>query len=91
MTTTVTLTPKQEAELAALVAAGDFASIEEAARAAIDETLFAGEIEDDDLEWVKPLLDEARADMAKGNTIPFSEYKAQLNAEIVALGGTPRQ
>ena len=52
----ITLTPDQEAWLQAHVATGDFASVEEAARQLIDERIVEREIEDDDLDWAKPLV-----------------------------------
>jgi antitoxin ParD1/3/4 len=65
---TITLTPDQEASLGALVAAGDFASIEAAARALLDERLAERSIEHDDMAWAKPFLDEAEADIAQGES-----------------------
>jgi Arc/MetJ-type ribon-helix-helix transcriptional regulator len=85
MTTTITLTPKQETELAALVAAGDFDSIEEAARAAIDETLFAAEVDGDDLSWVKPHLQEAMQQMKRGEGVPLAEHEREVSEFVASL------
>ncbi len=92
MTTTLTLTlsPEAAAWLQNHVIEGAAASLEEAAAFAIENAAFGAALEKEDLEWVTPLLDEARADMERGNTVPFSEFKAAFNARIVALGGTPR-
>ena len=69
---TITLTADQEARLGALVASGDFTSIEEAARALLDERLAEREIEDDDFAWAKPFIDEAEADIARGDHLSGS-------------------
>jgi len=85
----VTLTPDQEASLSALVAAGDFASIEEAARALLDDRIAeladdaAGE--HDDMAWAKPYVDEARADIARGDVITLDEHRARNAARLAAL------
>ncbi|HEY8072344.1 MAG TPA: hypothetical protein VIE47_10330 [Methylocystis sp.] len=84
----ITLTPDQEAWLQAHVATGDFASIEEAARQLIDERIaeIAAE-DDDDLEWAKPLLDEARASIARGDVLTLEEHRARNAARRAARGG----
>ncbi len=73
----ITLTPDQEAWLQAHVAAGDFASIEEAARQLLDERICEREIEDDDLAWTKPLVDEGLAALERGEFISLEEHKAR--------------
>jgi antitoxin ParD1/3/4 len=80
---TITLKPEQETWLKAHVAAGEFSSIEEAARQLIDERIAEREFDDDDLEWAKPLVEEARAAMASGETITLEEHRAR-NAERLA-------
>ncbi|ARN83784.1 hypothetical protein B1812_18560 [Methylocystis bryophila] len=76
---TLTLTPEQEAWLQAQVAAGDFATVEEAARRLIDDRIaqIASGDEHDDLEWAKPLLDEARASIARGDILTLEEHRAR--------------
>jgi antitoxin ParD1/3/4 len=80
----ITLTPDQEASLSALVASGDFASIEEAARALLDERLAEREIEDDDFAWAKPFIDEAEADIARGAVISREEHDASIKALLAS-------
>jgi antitoxin ParD1/3/4 len=58
-TMTITLTADREAHLNAPVASGDFASVEQTAWTLLAERLAEREIEDDDLAWAKPLVDEA--------------------------------
>jgi antitoxin ParD1/3/4 len=74
----ITLTPEQEAWIQAHVAAGDFASIEEAARQLIDDRIAElAAVDDDDMAWAKPLVDEARADIARGDVITIDEHRAR--------------
>ncbi len=84
----ITLTPDQEAWLQAHVATGDFASIEEAARQLLDERIaeIAAE-DDDDLEWAKPLLDEARASVARGDILTLEEHRARNATRRAKRGG----
>lgn len=75
---TITLTAEQRQWLETVVAEGRFASIEEAVQAALVGFMTMDAEFDDD--WVKPLLDEARADVARGETISLDEFKS-LRAE----------
>jgi antitoxin ParD1/3/4 len=82
----ITLTPEQEAWIQAHVAAGDFASIEEAARQLIDDRIAElAAVDDDDMAWAKPLVDEARADIARGDVITIDEHRARNVARRAAL------
>jgi antitoxin ParD1/3/4 len=83
----ITLTPDQEAWLRAHVATGEFASVEEAARQLIDERIaeIAAAGSDDDLDWAIPLLQEARADVARGDVITLEEHEARNAARLAAL------
>ena len=84
----ITLTPEQEAWIKAHVATGDFASIEDAARQLIDDRIAELEVaEDDDMAWAKPYVDEARADMARGDLITLEEHRARNAARLAALKG----
>ena len=82
---TITLKPEQEARLNALVAMGDFASIEEAARQLIDDRIADLAGEDDDLVWAKPLVDEARAEIARGDVLTLEEHRARNAKRLAAL------
>jgi antitoxin ParD1/3/4 len=83
----ITLTSDQEARLSALVISGHFASIEEAARALLDERLAElGRIDDDDMAWAKPLVDEARAAVARGEVMTLEEHRARNAERRAALG-----
>jgi antitoxin ParD1/3/4 len=84
---TITLTADQEARLKALVASGDFASVEEAARTLLDERLAERDVEDDDLAWAKPLVDEGLAALERGEFMSLEEHKARNAARLAALKG----
>jgi antitoxin ParD1/3/4 len=83
---TITLNPEQEAWLETRVASGDFASVEAAARQLIDERIAERALEDgDDLAWAKPYIDEALAEIARGEEITLEEHKARNAARLAAL------
>jgi len=82
----ITLKPHQEAWLNMLVARGDFASVEEAARQLIDERVFERELEEaDDLAWAKPHVDEAEADVARRALVSLDEHEARIDALLASL------
>jgi antitoxin ParD1/3/4 len=85
----ITLTPEQETWIKAHVATGDFASVEEAARQLIDDRIAElahdeGD-EPDDMAWAKPLVDEARAAIARGDVLTLEEHRARNDARRAAL------
>jgi antitoxin ParD1/3/4 len=83
---TITLKPHQEAWLETRVASGDFASVEAAARQLIDERIVERALEEgDDLAWAKPHVDEALAEVARGEEITLEEHKARNAARLAAL------
>jgi antitoxin ParD1/3/4 len=83
---TITLNPDQEAWLKTRVASGDFASVEDAARKLIDERIAElAHAEDDDMAWAKPYVDEALAEVARGEEITLEEHKARNAARLAAL------
>ena len=71
----ISLTPEQREWLEAKVAAGQFGSLEEAAAAAIADSM-AGEI--DDMAWAKAYVDEARAAVARGDVLTIEEHRARI-------------
>ncbi len=82
---TITLTPEQQKRLEAAVAAGQFASVEEAVRLAVDNLMVA-DADADDLSWAKPYLDEARAEIARGETLSVEEVFAETDAWLKKRG-----
>lgn len=82
----ISIPPDQQEWLEALVAAGQFSSIEEAARAAIAVAMVdRAQIEADDLAWAKPYVDRAREDIARGDVLTLEEHKARMAARLNAL------
>jgi Arc/MetJ-type ribon-helix-helix transcriptional regulator len=79
---TITLTPSQISWLEAEVAAGHFGTVDEAAQAIINEHM----VRDlGDLEWAKPLLDEARAKIARGECSTLDEFNTHVKQMIAKL------
>ena len=86
-TISITLTPEQDIWLAAHVAAGDFPSVEEAARRLIDERIAERDLDDfGDLSWAKPLVDEALAQVERGEVITLEEFEEHLRSRAMARG-----
>lgn len=79
MTTTVKLTPAQEAWLEAQVAAGHLPSVQDGVRSAVADLMA---ISDDDLAWAKPYVDEARASVARGDFSTGEAVLTRLRARI---------
>ena len=67
---TIQLSPEQQQWLEAQVAAGHFSSLEQAVAVAIADLMATVE---DDLDWAKPLVDEAIASVERGEGIPADE------------------
>ncbi|MGO9022925.1 MAG: hypothetical protein ACLQIQ_01235 [Beijerinckiaceae bacterium] len=83
---TITLKPDQEAWLKSRMANGDFASVEEAARQLIDERIAERAAEEsDDLAWAKPYVDEALAEVARGDVITLEEHEARTDARLADM------
>ncbi|HKA71610.1 MAG TPA: hypothetical protein VKE26_07385 [Xanthobacteraceae bacterium] len=78
----VTLPPEQQKWLEAQVAAGQFASIDEALATAVADLMA---MHTDDFAWAKPYVDQARASVARGDVLSGEEYFKQLNAQIEIL------
>lgn len=82
----ISLTPEQQAWLDAHVARGDFASVEDAARQLIDERIAERAAEEkDDLAWAMPYVDEALADVGRGDVVSRDEHRARNAARLAAL------
>jgi antitoxin ParD1/3/4 len=83
---TITLHPDQEEWLKTRVASGDFVSVEEAARQLIDERIAEREAEEsDEMEWAKPYVDEALAEVERGDVITLEEHEARNEARLAAM------
>jgi Arc/MetJ-type ribon-helix-helix transcriptional regulator len=80
---TITLTPKQQAWLEAEVAAGHFASVEEAVQLAVAELMRP--IDTGDLSWAKPYVDAGRAQIERGETMSLEEFNAHVDEKLKPL------
>jgi len=88
MTIILTLTPEQEAWLAAHVASGDFASTEDAIRRMIAAGMVErAELEQDDLTWAKAYVDEAIADVERGEVSTLEDHDTRIDALMSKLEG----
>ncbi len=72
------LTREKRACVEKRVSSGEFASLEEAAASAISDTM---QSENDDLGWARPLVDQARASVERGQFVSHDEFK-QLLAQV---------
>ena len=76
---TIQLSPEQQRWLEAQVAAGHFTSLEQAVAVAIADLMATVE---DDLEWAKPMVDEAIASVERGEGIPADEAWARIRKSL---------
>ena len=74
----VKLPPEQRKWLEAQVAAGRFASIDEALTVAVVDLMA---IESDDLAWAKPYVDQAFESVARGDVISGEEFFTRLKTK----------
>lgn len=82
MSSTVTLTPAQEAWLEAQVAEGRLPSVEDAVRSAVADLMT---VSNDELAWAKPYVDQARASVARGDISTGEAVLARLKQRIAQL------
>jgi antitoxin ParD1/3/4 len=73
----IQLTKEHEDWLRGQVAAGRFASLEEAIAEAVDALK-----SNDDLSWAKPLVDEGLVELDRGRAIPAEEVFARVEARL---------
>ena len=74
---TITLTLEQATWIQARVATGDFPSIEAAARQLIDDRIAElAVVAADDMAWAKPLVDEARRAISRGDVMTLEQHRA---------------
>lgn len=87
---TINLTPAQMAWLKAYAAEHGIATLDEAAQTLIAQAMLAAQHEAgypdlDDLDWVKPLLEEARAEFDKGRGSGLDEFETRMDAHVSKL------
>jgi antitoxin ParD1/3/4 len=80
---TITLTSDQLAWIKAHVGSGEFASVEEAVRRLLDERINEREVDElGDLSWMKPLVEEAVAEVERGEVVTLEELKADMRRAL---------
>ena len=78
----INLPAEQQKWLEAQVAAGSFASIDEALAVAVADLMA---IQNDDLAWAKPYVDRARASVERGDVMTGEEFFDRLRAKVETL------
>ncbi|MCX7365270.1 MAG: hypothetical protein NTV97_26040 [Alphaproteobacteria bacterium] len=79
---TITLPRDQQEWLEAQVKAGAYDSVDEALASIVAERMI---FDDDDMAWAKPLVDEGRASLARGEGIALDEHLAHIAAKLESL------
>lgn len=83
---TITLTPEQRDWIEGHVASGEFASVENAARRLLDERIAERELEAfGDISWMKPLVDEALAEVERGEVMSLQNLKMRMSARVATF------
>jgi antitoxin ParD1/3/4 len=78
----ITLPREQQEWLEAQVRAGAYDSIDEAVATIVGEHML---LDLDDLDWAKPLVDEARKSIARGEGMTLEEYRARMEKRFGKL------
>lgn len=78
----ISLPAEQERWLQRKIANGEFQSAEDAFRQFIAERMVT---EGDDMAWAKPLVDEARAAVAHGDTSSLEEAELDIDRALASL------
>jgi len=78
----ITLPAEQERWLKTRIANGEFQSAEDAVRQLIAERMI---IDGDDMAWAKPLVDEARAAVARGDKSSLEEAELDIDRALASL------
>lgn len=78
----VALRREQQEWLEELVKSGAYDSIEEAVASILSQHM---DLDIDDLAWAKPLVDEARASIARGEVMTLEEHRARMEKRFGKL------
>jgi antitoxin ParD1/3/4 len=81
----ISLTPDQQAWIDARVATGVFTSAEDGVRQLLDDCIAELSIEEDELAWAKPLVDEALAQVDRGEFLTREEHSARTAALLASF------
>ena len=77
----ITLPPEQRQWLEARVAAGTYASVDEAIRHAVADMMMLAA---DDFEWARPHIEAADASLARGEGVPADEVFRRWREHVKA-------
>ena len=80
----ITLTPEHAAWLNAVIARGDFGSLDDAIRQLIDARIAE---EQDSMAWAQPLVDAALESVAAGRVLTLEEHQARNADRLRRLKG----
>ena len=80
----ITLTAQQEAWIAARVAKGEFSSVEAGVRQLVGERIDEIALEEDDLAWAKPYVDEAIDALERGDVMTLEEHRTRVARALAA-------
>jgi antitoxin ParD1/3/4 len=78
----ITLPREQQEWLETQVAAGVYASIDEAVARIVAEHM---QLDLDDLSWARPLVDEGRSALDRGEGLTLEEHRSQIAAKLEQL------
>jgi antitoxin ParD1/3/4 len=81
---TINLPRDQQEWLEAQVKAGAYDSVEEAVASIVAERMH---LDVDDLSWAKPLVDEARASIARGEGMTLEEHRTRIAERLNSFKG----
>jgi antitoxin ParD1/3/4 len=78
----ITLPREQQEWLEAQVRAGAYESIDEAVASIVSEYMH---LDLNDLDWAKPLIEEGRAALERGEGLTLEEHRARVAAKLESL------
>lgn len=78
----ITLPREQQEWLEAQVKAGAYESIDEAVASIVSEYMH---LDLNDLDWAKPLIEEGRAAIDRGEGLTLEEHRARVAAKLESL------
>lgn len=84
----IRLKPDTEEWLKAQVAEGRFESIEDAVEMLVVDDRLQARLNEEDLSWAKPYIEEGLADLKAGRTIPAEQVHAELRAMFARPKGS---
>ena len=81
---TINLPREQQEWLEAQVRAGAYDSVEEAVASIVAERMH---LDIEDLSWAKPLVDDARASIARGEGMTLEEHRKRIAERLDSFKG----